>query len=309
MTGINTAAFLAALKQKKFLGNNTECRPWIIGGGGALNGAHLAGIQVALVEAGLHKYLAGVVGVSTSIPALGYLLAAELGEAEQHRYQTTLYSDEARSPNFLRWNLSTNVRWLRSVFEGLTLKPIRYDNVVSSGVRFVGVATDWETGRACYIEPQSRQEFFDLIEAGCSMPGLAPPVRLNGRLMIDGGASDPCPVKWVMSLPEEERPTHILIVANVWHEAPSLRVQLLERQFLRTLYGRQVPRRIMDGVALRHRRFARGVQEALVREDVQVAVEWLPWRRSSLSRNSRKIQALTTAGYERFSTLLQAGGS
>lgn len=309
MTEISTAAFLAALKQKKFFGNNTECRPWIIGGGGALNGAHLAGIQVALVEAGLHKYLAGVVGVSTSIPALGYLLAAETGDAEHHLYQTTVYSDEARSRNFLRWNLSTDVKWLRSVFEGLTGKPILYENVVSSGVRFVGVTTEWETGLPHYIEPKSRQEFFGLIEAGCSMPGLAPPVLLNGRLMTDSVAGDPCPVPWLMSLPVEERPTHILIVANAWHEPPERKRQLRDWKISRRLFNGKVPNCVIDGFVLRHRRFHRNVKAALAMKGVQVAVEWLPWPQQPLDRDPEKIKALTTAGYERFSTLLQEGGS
>ncbi len=308
MSAISSADFLAALKQKSSLGEVSGIRPWIIGGGGAFNGAYLAGVQWPLAECGLQRSLSGVLGISTSIPALGYLLAAQPGKHPRHEYETTMYSNDARSRRFAKWYGKTDVRWLRSAFEGATGKLIHYDRVVASGVRFVGVVTDWETGRPHYIEPTNREEFFSLIEAGCSMPGLAPPVPLRDRLMCDSVTGDPCPIPWLMEmLPEEERPTHILFVTNAWHEPPERARQLREWQLSRLLFGRSVPRHILDQFALRHRRFYRGIAAAQRRHDVQVAVEWLPWRQRSLDRNPRRIEALTKAGYEHFTTLLEVG--
>ena len=301
---VGIAAFIAALKEKKALGNECPHRLWLIGGGGAFNGAYLAGVQVALVEAGLHLSLSGVIGVSTSIPALGYLLAARQGETERHIYETTTYSVEARSRLFVKWYGRTDAAWLRSVFEGVTGKPIRYDRVMSSGVRFVGVATEWDTGRPQYIEPTSRDEFFTLIEAGCSMPGLSPPVYLRGSPMTDSVTGDPSPVPWLMSLPESERPTHVLFVTNAWHEPPARARQVREWLLLRFIHSRTVPRHIIDRFALRHRRFYRGVATAIKRSDVEVAILWLPWRQRPLERNSRKITALTKAGYEHVCELI-----
>ena len=45
MAAISSADFLAALKEKSSLGEASGIRPWIIGGGGAFNGAYLAGVQ------------------------------------------------------------------------------------------------------------------------------------------------------------------------------------------------------------------------------------------------------------------------
>ncbi|MCU0678601.1 MAG: hypothetical protein MUF19_03405 [Candidatus Pacebacteria bacterium] len=306
MVAISAADFLSALKLKSSLDERSGVRPWVIGGGGAFNGAYLAGVQWALAERGLHLALSGVVGVSTSIPALGYLLSALPGVRDEHRYHTTTYSVEGRSRGFVKWYGKTDARWLRAVFEGSTGKPINYERVASSGVRFVGVVTDWETGQPYYIEPTNREEFFTLIEAGCSMPGLAPPVLLRNRLMCDSVTGDPCPVPWLMeALPEEERPTHILFVTNAWHKPPSRGRQLREWQLSRLLFGRTVPRHIIDQFALRHRRFYRGIEAAKQRSDVAVAVEWLPWQQRSLDRNPKRIEALTLAGYERFRALLQ----
>lgn len=278
-----------------------------LAGGGAFNGAYLAGVQVALVETGLHRALSGVIGVSTSIPALGYLLAAKSGDHHQHFFETTTYSVEARSRSFVKWYGRLDMAWLRGVFEGSTGKPIHYQRLASSGVRYVGVVTDWETGLPHYIEPHSQDEFFTLIEAGCSIPGLTSPVAFRGRLMTDSMASDSCPVSWLMSLPVEERPTHILIVTNSWQEPLTREKQIREWQLLRFAFGRSVPKRIINGFALRHRRFYREVAVAQTRADVQVAVEWLPWKQKPLNRNPRRIEDLTQAGYERFRMLLKMG--
>lgn len=122
MAAISSADFLSALQQKSSLGEASHIRPWIIGGGGALNGAYLAGVQWPLAERGLNHALSGVVGVSTSIPALGYFLAAKPGQHTRHQYETTFYSDEGRSRRFVKWYGKTDVRWLRSAFEGSTGK-------------------------------------------------------------------------------------------------------------------------------------------------------------------------------------------
>ncbi len=304
----NVKAVLTALREGSVDAVSSH-RVWIIGGGGAFNGAYLAGVQMALVEAGLHTSLRGVLGVSTSIPALGYMLAATPGDIERHLFETTTYSLEARSSKFVKWYGKTDVRWLRRVFEGETFlgrepKPIVYERVVNSGVRFVGVVTDWETGRPHYIEPTSRDEFFTLIEAGCSMPGLAPPVLLRDRLVCDSVTSDPCPVPWLMSLPETERPTHILFVANAWHEPPSRASQLRSWGLMRRFHKGRVPQYIIDNFALRHQRFYRGMAAALARNDVTVAVAWLPWQQRPLERNAQKIEALTMAGYQTFRELI-----
>lgn len=304
MAVITTAAFLRVLQQK-FLTNDPDIRLWIIGGGGALNGSYLSGIQWRLAELGIHLSLTGVLGVSTSTPALGYLLGAKPGPSPDHEYNTTVYSVEARSSNFIKF-LRTDVAWLSEVFQGSTGKGINYDQVVASRVRYISVVTDWETGQPHYIEPATREEFFTLIKAACSMPGFAPPVPLRDRLMCDSATSDPCPVSWLMeALPVQERPTHILIVANAWHEPPSRFRQWLEWQLSRILFRNRVPRHIIDNFARRHERFYSGVKAALERDDVQVAVEWLPRRQRSLDRNPQRIEDLIRAGYERVKALLE----
>ncbi|MEM8997812.1 MAG: patatin-like phospholipase family protein, partial [Acidobacteriota bacterium] len=57
---------------------------------------------------------------------------------------------------------------------------------------FGAVATDLETGE--------RRDFtsgplLEAVRASMSMPGLLPPVRLDGRWLVDGGLTEPIPVR------------------------------------------------------------------------------------------------------------------
>ena len=57
---------------------------------------------------------------------------------------------------------------------------------------FATVATDFETGEALYFKSGS---VIDAVRASMSMPGLLPPVAVDGRLLMDGGLADPIPVR------------------------------------------------------------------------------------------------------------------
>ncbi len=57
---------------------------------------------------------------------------------------------------------------------------------------FAAVATDFETGEAHTFKSGS---LIDAVRASMSMPGLLPPALVDGRLLMDGGLSDPIPVR------------------------------------------------------------------------------------------------------------------
>lgn len=56
---------------------------------------------------------------------------------------------------------------------------------------FVAVATDLDTGREVWLQEGSLAH---AVRASMAMPGLFPPVRENGRWLVDGGLVDPVPV-------------------------------------------------------------------------------------------------------------------
>jgi len=52
------------------------------------------------------------------------------------------------------------------------------------------VATDYATGETVFLE---EGDLFEAVGASMAVPGLVPPVRRDGRLLIDGGTNDPLP--------------------------------------------------------------------------------------------------------------------
>lgn len=299
---------LRVLKEQKKNPAASE-RVWLLVGGGSLNGAYAAGVELALVEHGLNHAFAGVIGVSTGIPALGYMLSNKPNDTATMRESVKVYADEARSRSFLgRW-WRMDVHWLVDVFRGSTGRPIIFDQVVQSGVKFVGVVTDAESGRPLYITPHDQEDMYAMIGAGCSVPVSARPFALRGGWGVDSAVSDPCPVPWLMTQHKDERPTHIIIIANVWQHPPSYRSQLRECFLMKRFFSKRAKKQFISHFALRHRKFHRGVELALRRSDVQIAVDWLPYPQRPLERNQKKIAALTEVGYQRFKALLEADGN
>lgn len=128
---------------------------------GALNGAFIAGGVSPSELAGLWREF-----------RLSRAFSLNLGWLRRPR----------RRPGF--FSLGPLRSWLRR-----TLPVTRFEELA---VPLTVVTTDLESGRACYWHGQG-----DLIEpviASMSLPGIFPPVELDGRLHIDGGVANNTPL-------------------------------------------------------------------------------------------------------------------
>jgi NTE family protein len=59
-------------------------------------------------------------------------------------------------------------------------------------IPFAAVACDIDTGEAVVID---RGPLIDAVQASASIPGIFEPVRVGGRLLVDGGLVEPLPVR------------------------------------------------------------------------------------------------------------------
>jgi NTE family protein len=64
-------------------------------------------------------------------------------------------------------------------------------------IPFVAVATDLENGQPVWLR---EGRLAPAVRASCSIPGVVPPVKMDGRLLGDGGISDNLPVAAVRAL-------------------------------------------------------------------------------------------------------------
>ena len=157
-----------------------------LGSGSARGWSHI-GILRALAEIGIEPDL--VCGCSVGAIVAASYAAGNLDRLE--RWVTSLTrTDVAR---FLDLNLSMNgfidAPRLRSFFdEYVCAEAVRIEEL---GRTFATVSTDLETGREIWFTEGS---VLDAVWASLSLPGLFPPIRNQGKWLVDGGLVNPVPV-------------------------------------------------------------------------------------------------------------------
>ena len=154
--------------------------------GGARGSAHVGVLKVLEREGIPVSVVAG-----TSIGAVvGGVFSAgvAVGRIEQEWLETGL-TKVARSflPTFPRVGLSSGTEL--SKYLHVLLGDRRIEDL---SIPFAAVACDLDTGEAVVLR---RGSAADALRASSSIPGIFVPVRLEGRLLVDGGLVDPLPVR------------------------------------------------------------------------------------------------------------------
>lgn len=154
-----------------------------LSGGGAFAAAHVGVLQV-LEERGIRP---GIVTGTSSGALVGSTFAAGLDGDELERMARRFRWDRiATLRGGPRWGLLDT----RTVIEAVRRLHGDDPPIESLPRRFGAVATDLRTRRAVIIDhgPLSAA-----LRASIAVPGLLPPVRLEGRLLADGGMVDNVP--------------------------------------------------------------------------------------------------------------------
>lgn len=151
---------------------------------GAARGAAHVGVLIALAEAGIEPQV--VVGTSAGALIGGAYAAGLRPEQIADRLATAGWADFGRlRPNrslavIETTALRANLEW---VFSGRAIEELP--------LRFGAVATDLYSRRPYLI---STGDAARAVQASIAVPGVFPPVRSNGRFLVDGVLSSPLPV-------------------------------------------------------------------------------------------------------------------
>lgn len=151
---------------------------------GAARGAAHVGVLIALAEARIEPQV--VVGTSAGALIGGAYAAGLSGERIAERLSTTGWADfgrlrPSRSLAVIETTaLRTNLEW---IFERRAIEELPR--------RFGAVATDLRTRRSCLI---AHGDAARAVEASIAVPGIFPPVRTDGRFLVDGVLTSPLPV-------------------------------------------------------------------------------------------------------------------
>ncbi|MFW7413628.1 patatin-like phospholipase family protein [Demequina sp. SO4-18] len=155
-----------------------------LGGGGALGAAHVGVLQV-LRERGIAPSI--VAGTSAgAIVGAAYAVGLDPYELEEHVVHSSWGTFGTFTPR-PGWGLLT-ADALRQ-----TVRDVAGDAAIDElPLTFGAVATDAETREAVLLRQGSVAE---ALAASIAVPGIFRPVRIDGRMLIDGGVAQNLPIE------------------------------------------------------------------------------------------------------------------
>ena len=165
--------------------------------GGGMRGMYTCGILDVLMEN--HIYVDGMVGVSAGIAFGCNYKSRQAGRAL--RYNVRFAKDRRYSGMM---SLLKTGNYYNAHF-AYNLVPRHYDvfdyNVFEdTAMECYAVCFDVKTGNGVYQRlDRVNDDFFEWIRASASMPVVAQPVEVGGRLLLDGGLADSIPLEFMMN--------------------------------------------------------------------------------------------------------------
>jgi predicted patatin/cPLA2 family phospholipase len=161
--------------------------------GGGMRGVYTAGVLDFFMEKEL--YIPYVIGVSA-----GACNGASYISKQKDRSRTTNveYITHPDYISYRRFLKTKELFGMDFLFQDLPMKhvPFDFDRFVHSTQRFVVGVTDCHTGQAIYYNKEVLDpDLLTVLRASSSLPFIAPVVEFQGKVLLDGGISDPIPLK------------------------------------------------------------------------------------------------------------------
>lgn len=159
--------------------------------GGGMRGVYTAGVLEFFMEQNL--FFPYVIGVSAGACHAASYLSRQPGRNRQ------VNIGFIKDPRYISWRNY----WKHREFFGMDFifdeiptnhVPFDFDTFLNKNERFVVGTTDCLTGEPVYYDDYDR-DILTVIRASSSLPFIAPIVEYRGKRLLDGGISDPIPIK------------------------------------------------------------------------------------------------------------------
>ncbi|MBS3680886.1 patatin family protein [Ornithinibacillus massiliensis] len=161
--------------------------------GGGSRGIYTAGVIHYLMEQDI--YLPYVIGVSAGACNGSSYVARQI---ERNRAVLIDYLDHPDYISFRNFVKKREIFGMDFLFDVLPneLEPFDFDAFYAAREEFVIGVTDCMTGEPVFYKREDyKDEILKIIRASSSLPLFAPVVEYDNRSLLDGGISDPIPIK------------------------------------------------------------------------------------------------------------------
>jgi predicted patatin/cPLA2 family phospholipase len=160
--------------------------------GGGMRGVFTSGALEYLLESQME--FPYVIGVSAGACNAASYISRQKG---RNRAVTVGYADHPDYISYKRLLRHGELFNMDLIFDQIpnTENPFDYHNFFSSKQEFYVGVTDCMSGGTLYYEKEEMRDGLNkILRASSSLPFVAPPINHDGRILMDGGLSDPVPV-------------------------------------------------------------------------------------------------------------------
>jgi len=259
--------------------------------GGGLRGVYTSGVIRFFMDKGIN--FPYVIGVSMGVCNGANYISRQPG---RNRVVNIEFVNDPRYISYKRLFLKGELFGMEFIFNTIpfSLVPFDMNTFLNNEAKFVAGVTDCETGISVYYEKSELEnDVMEVFRATCSLPFLAKPVHYRGRVLMDGGLTDPVPVEKSIA-DGNERNVLILTRPGGYRKKPS-RLYIPVRLYYPRLRG------LHKAIAFWHKRYNDVMDKIDELEEKGLVYIIRPDRAIEAGRVERNKEKLFTAynkGYE-----------
>ncbi len=259
--------------------------------GGGMRGVYTAGVLEFFLEQEL--FFPYVIGVSAGAANAASYLSKQRGRNK--KVNINFISD----PRYLSWSnlIKTGQAFgMDFIFDEIPNKlvPYHYDEFYKSQSEFVVGTTDCITGEPVYFKKEEYgQDMLKIIRASSSLPFFAPEIHYKNKVLLDGGISDPIPIK--KSERDGNKRNVVILTQNKGYVKKPSKLNFLTKRKYPRYTGLQMAlakRYQLYNDTLAH------LDEEEKKGRVFIIRPSLPLEVSRMERNPAKLEKLYQQGYE-----------
>lgn len=196
--------------------------------GGGMRGVYTAGVLEYFLEQGIE--FPYVIGVSAGAANAASYLSKQKGR--NRKVNIDMVSD----PRYISWQNFIKTRQafgMDFIFDEIPNKivPYHYDEFYKNKAEFVVGTTDCLSGEPVYFSKEDYgQDMLKVIRASSSLPFLSPEMHFKNKILLDGGISDPIPLK--KSIQDGNKRNVVVLTRNEGYlKKPSKFQYLVKRKY------------------------------------------------------------------------------
>lgn len=161
--------------------------------GGGMRGLYTAGVLEYFLEQDL--YFPYNIGVSAGAAMAASYLSRQKG---RNKKVNLGFIEDKRYISFSNYIKNREIFGMDFIFDEIPnrLVPFDMETFLNNPEEFIIVTTDCETGETVYYDKTNHgKDMVLLLRASSSLPFVAKSVEYQGRYLLDGGITDPIPIK------------------------------------------------------------------------------------------------------------------